>query len=84
MLKVYAMALGAYQTNCYIIHEETSKNCCVIDPGYDANAILDKLDALGLKLEAVLLGAMERYNDKTLKKRLNVYDRCDQILRDCL
>ena len=55
MLKTYAMALGAYQTNCYIIHEESSKTCCVIDPGYDADRILDKLDALGLTLEAVLL-----------------------------
>ena len=55
MLKVYAMALGAYQTNCYIIHEEASKSCCVIDPGYEADAILDKLDTLGLTLEAILL-----------------------------
>ena len=55
MMKVYAMALGNYQTNCYIIHEENSKTCCVIDPGYDADRILDKLDALGLTLEAVLL-----------------------------
>ncbi len=55
MLKVYAIALGAYQTNCYIIHNEGSKNCCVIDPGYEADKILDKLDSLGLKLEAILL-----------------------------
>ena len=55
MLKVYAMALGDYQTNCYIIHEETSKTCCVIDPGYDADFILDKLESLGLSLEAILL-----------------------------
>ena len=55
MLKVYAMALGAYQTNCYIIHEENSSSCCVIDPGYDPDAILDKLDTLGLSLEAILL-----------------------------
>ena len=55
MLKVHAMALGAYQTNCYIIHEEHSKTCCVIDPGYDADIILDKLEALGLKAEAILL-----------------------------
>ena len=55
MLKVYAMALGDYQTNCYIIHEEASKSCCVIDPGYDADFILDKLESLGLTLEAVLL-----------------------------
>ena len=55
MLKVYAMALGAYQTNCYIIHEENSKTCCVIDPGYDADRILDRLEDLGLTLEAILL-----------------------------
>jgi len=55
MLKVHAMALGAYQTNCYIIHDEHSKTCCVIDPGYDADAILDKLDSLGLTLEAIAL-----------------------------
>ena len=55
MLKVHAMALGAYQTNCYIIHDDASKSCCVIDPGYDADLILDKLEALGLTLEAILL-----------------------------
>ena len=55
MLKVHAMALGDYQTNCYIIHDETSKTCCIIDPGYDADFILDKLSALGLTAEAILL-----------------------------
>ena len=55
MLKVHALALGAYQTNCYIIHEETSEACCVIDPGYTPDLILDKLDSLGLRLEAILL-----------------------------
>ena len=55
MLKVHALALGAYQTNCYIIHDEHSKTCCVIDPGYDADTILDQLEALGLTLEAILL-----------------------------
>ena len=55
MLKIYPMALGAYQTNCYIIHDDTSKTCCVIDPGYEADTILDKLDALDLTAEAILL-----------------------------
>ena len=55
MLKVHAMALGDYQTNCYIIHDETSKTCCVIDPGYDADFILNKLKALELSPEAILL-----------------------------
>lgn len=55
MLKVHALALGAYQTNCYIIHDEASKTCCVIDPGYTPEIVLDKLDSLGLELEAILL-----------------------------
>ena len=55
MLKVHALTLGAYQTNCYIIHDEKSTSCCVIDPGYEADTILDKLSELGLSLEAILL-----------------------------
>ena len=55
MLKIHTLTLGLYQTNTYIIHEENSKSCCVIDPGYQANTILEKLDALGLTLEAILL-----------------------------
>ena len=55
MLKVHALVLGAYQPNCYIIHDEASRNCCVIDPGYQSEDILDKLTDLGLSLEAILL-----------------------------
>ena len=55
MLKVHALTLGAYQVNCYIIHDGKSPFCCVIDPGYEADTILDKLSELGLTLEAILL-----------------------------
>lgn len=55
MIRVHAMSLGLYQTNCYIIHDTQSDRCCVIDPGYEADTILKKLDSLGLTLEAVLL-----------------------------
>ena len=55
MLKIHTLTLGLYQTNTYIIHEENSASCCVIDPGYQANTILEKLDELGLTLDAILL-----------------------------
>ena len=55
MLKIHTLALGMYQTNCYIIHEENSATCCVIDPGYQADTIMRKLEQLDLKLDAILL-----------------------------
>ena len=55
MLKTHTLPLGAYQTNCYIIHDESSKTCCVIDPGFEANTVLDQLDDLGLTCEAIAL-----------------------------
>jgi len=55
MLKTYALPLGAYQTNCYIIHDSASTRCCVIDPGYEPEKVLRTVASLGLTLEAVLL-----------------------------
>ncbi len=55
MLTVQALVLGAYQTNCYIIHDQHAAGCCVIDPGYDPETILAALEAQGLTLEAILL-----------------------------
>ena len=55
MRTIHPLVLGAYQTNCYILHDASSKTCCVIDPGYTPEVILDALDNLGLTLEAILL-----------------------------
>ena len=55
MLQVHALVLGAYQTNCYILHDEASQTCCVIDPGYTPELVLDKVNALHLTVEAILL-----------------------------
>ncbi len=55
MVKVHLLTLGAYQTNCYIFHEERSGSCCVVDPGYEPEVIEKNLQQLGLTLEAILL-----------------------------
>ena len=55
MLKTDTLPLGAYRTNCYIIRDDSSKTCCIIDPGYEADTILDRIGELGLTLEAILL-----------------------------
>ena len=54
-MNVKAMALGAYQTNCYILWDENSDRCVVIDPGYEPEQILRETAGLGKTVEAVLL-----------------------------
>ena len=55
MVTVHTLTLGAYQTNCYIVHDDSSKSCAVIDPGYEPEKILALTDKLGLTVDAVLL-----------------------------
>lgn len=54
-MKVNLLTLGAYQTNCYVFHADDSSKCCVVDPGYEPDFILESLENLGLSLEAILL-----------------------------
>ena len=55
MLKMCALPLGAYQTNCYLVWEDTSSTCVVIDPGYEAETVLAEAKRLGKSIEAILL-----------------------------
>ena len=55
MLKIDVKELGIYFVNCYLIREEQSKSCVVIDPGGNANKVISYLEDNGLTLEAILL-----------------------------
>ena len=55
MLTIHTMPLGLYQTNTYIVSREGSNKCIVIDPGYEADTILNRTALLGLQVEAILL-----------------------------
>ena len=55
MLKIHTLTLGLYQTNTYIAHDSNAQKCVIIDPGYEAHTILDKLEELELEPEAILL-----------------------------
>ena len=52
-MQVHTLALGAYQTNCYIV--QNGERCFLIDPGYESARILSFLEEKGLKAEAILL-----------------------------
>lgn len=52
---IKSFALGAYETNCYIVTDEASLECVVIDPGADATTILNYLEENNLCCRFVLL-----------------------------
>lgn len=55
MLKIHVLPLGDYQTNCYIVHEENSTDCLIIDPGYEPGILSSYLEEKGLTPAAILL-----------------------------
>lgn len=55
MINIKTLALGAYQTNCYLVWEEGSQTCVVIDPGYTPEKVLAEAKLLGKEIEAILL-----------------------------
>ena len=54
-MKVIAMPVGSYQTNCYMVYNENSETCVLIDPGYQPEELLEQIRIKGKTLEAVLL-----------------------------
>ena len=52
---IKCITVGAYETNCYIVADEATLDCAVIDPGSDAAAILDYLEETRLRCRFVLL-----------------------------
>ena len=55
MLKIRTLPLGAYQTNTYLVWDEASSACVVIDPGYESDTILLEAKKLGKEIAAILL-----------------------------
>jgi hydroxyacylglutathione hydrolase len=46
---------GVYAANCYVIMDEQTKECAVIDPGGDAEDIIDYINTLEASIKYILL-----------------------------
>lgn len=55
MLHIEKITVGLYQTNVYLFWQEGEKTCCIVDPGYEPETILERVRELGLTVEAILL-----------------------------
>ena len=54
-MKIITLPLGPLETNCYVVYDEASRICVLIDPGAQAQKILDCLEAHKLNLQAIAL-----------------------------
>lgn len=55
-MQIDTMALGDFQTNCYIVRESPqTKTCTIIDPGYDAHELVEFLQREELSPQRILL-----------------------------
>ncbi len=49
------LVVGPFATNCYFVNIADSQECVIIDPGGDAELILNKLQEMKLKPQGVLI-----------------------------
>jgi glyoxylase-like metal-dependent hydrolase (beta-lactamase superfamily II) len=55
-MKIEHLILGVYETNCYVLSDgDAARDCLVIDPGLNANALIDFLKDRNLNPVAVAL-----------------------------
>ena len=52
---IKTLPVGMLETNCYIVTDEESKKCAIIDPGADSNEILDYIESNSLTPVAIFL-----------------------------
>jgi glyoxylase-like metal-dependent hydrolase (beta-lactamase superfamily II) len=54
-MQARCFTVGPLQENCWIIHADGSDKALVIDPGEEADRLIEALDELSLTVEAILL-----------------------------
>ncbi len=52
---IKGFSVGQLGTNCYVVTDETTLSCAVIDPGAESGAIMNYIDDNHLKTEAIFI-----------------------------
>jgi glyoxylase-like metal-dependent hydrolase (beta-lactamase superfamily II) len=75
MIQLQVIEVGPFQVNCYLIFDEDSKDCIIVDPGAEPNRIASEVGKLGVTPRAILLThghADHIAGVKTLKEKFGV------------
>ena len=54
-MKIQALQVGSIGTNCYLLCDETTHTCAVVDPGGEPELILSAVEKLGCAVDKILL-----------------------------
>ncbi len=52
---IKTLPVGHLETNCYVVTDEDTLNCAVIDPGEESNTILDYIESNHLKCKVIMI-----------------------------
>ena len=84
---IKCLPVGNLEANCYVVTDESTLSCAVIDPGDESNTILDYIESNHLKVEAILLthghfdhtSAAETVSEETgAEIWINAADACEE------
>lgn len=76
-MKIYRVVVGPIQENCYIIKNEENNQGIIVDPGDEANRIMDAVQKAGIeKVPAIFIthghgdhvSALDEVKDATAPK----------------
>jgi glyoxylase-like metal-dependent hydrolase (beta-lactamase superfamily II) len=54
-MQIKILDVGQLQTNCYVVTDENSLKCAVIDPGAESSTILNYIEETGLTVAAIFI-----------------------------
>lgn len=54
-MHIKTLTVGPIETNCYVVSDEETKECAVIDPGDESGTIMDYIETEGLTCRCLLL-----------------------------
>lgn len=72
-MKTVSLTVGPLATNCYLVIDEESRSCMIVDPGGDASEILGAVEREGVRVDKIVLthahfdhtGAVKEVRDRT-------------------
>lgn len=75
MLKIKNIISGQFEVNCYLVYDDTTKACIIIDPGEDDKLVIKEIENLALKPE-LLINTHGHFDhilsDDIIRKKYNI------------